>query len=99
MKERKETKMSNDIVLRLREGVFGSDETKTDAVIHSYMQAAAVEIEQLRTIVKTMLPTASDLIEAQAVRIKELETDLAETRKERDQYLSELMYLENGESM
>jgi hypothetical protein len=38
----------NDIVERLREGVFGTDETKTDAVIHSHMQAAADEIERLR---------------------------------------------------
>ena len=37
-----------DIVERLREGVFGTDETKTDAVIHSHMQAAADEIERLR---------------------------------------------------
>ena len=38
----------SDIVERLREGVFGTDETKTDAVIHSHMQAAADEIERLR---------------------------------------------------
>jgi hypothetical protein len=37
-----------DIVERLREGVFGGDETKTDAVIHSHMQAGADEIERLR---------------------------------------------------
>lgn len=37
-----------DIVERLREGVFGANETKTDAVIHSHMQAAADEIERLR---------------------------------------------------
>lgn len=44
-----------DIVDRLREGVFGSDETKTDAVIHSHMQAAANEIERLREALKDML--------------------------------------------
>jgi chromosome segregation ATPase len=38
----------SDIVERLREGVFGGDETKTDAVIHSHMQAGADEIERLR---------------------------------------------------
>lgn len=38
-----------DIVERLREGVFGSDETKTDAVIQTYMQDAADEIERLRS--------------------------------------------------
>ena len=38
-----------DIVERLREGVFGSDETKTDTVIHAHMQVAAAEIERLRT--------------------------------------------------
>lgn len=37
-----------DIVTRLREGVFGTNETKTDAVIHSHMQVAADEIERLR---------------------------------------------------
>jgi uncharacterized protein (DUF3084 family) len=37
-----------DIVKRLREGVFGGDETKTDVVIHSHMQAGADEIERLR---------------------------------------------------
>ena len=37
-----------DIVTRLREGVFGTNETKTDAVIHSHMQVAAAEIEWLR---------------------------------------------------
>jgi hypothetical protein len=36
-----------DIVKRLREGVFGGDETKTDVVIHSHMQAGADEIERL----------------------------------------------------
>ena len=36
-----------DIVERLREGVFGSGETKTDVVIHSHMQVAADEIERL----------------------------------------------------
>ena len=41
----------SDIVERLREGVFGTDETKTDAVIHSHMQAAADEIERLRVAV------------------------------------------------
>jgi hypothetical protein len=35
-------------VRRLREGVFGSGETKTDVVIHSHMQVAADEIERLR---------------------------------------------------
>lgn len=38
----------SDIVERLREGVFGSDETKTDTVIHAHMQVAANEIERLR---------------------------------------------------
>lgn len=44
-----------DIVTRLREGVFGTDETKTDAVIHSHMQAAADEIERLRAAVAAAL--------------------------------------------
>lgn len=49
--------------------------------------------------------TSLDVIVLQD-RIRELEAkldevwkDLEEARKERDQYLSELMYLENGESM
>lgn len=32
-------------------------------------------------------------------RIRELEAELAEVRKDRDQFESELMHLENGESM
>ena len=47
-----------DIVTRLREGVFGTDETKTDAVIHSHMQAAADEIERLRAAVAAALCAA-----------------------------------------
>lgn len=39
-----------DIVERLREGIFGSDETKTDTVIHAHMQVAADEIERLRKL-------------------------------------------------
>ena len=41
-----------DVVDRLREGVFGGDETKTDAVIHMYMQVAAAEIGRLRAIIR-----------------------------------------------
>jgi hypothetical protein len=40
--------MSDDIVKRLREGTFGSDETKTDCVINAHMHRAADEIERLR---------------------------------------------------
>ena len=52
-----------DIVERLREGVFGSDETKTDAVIHSHMRVAADEIEWLR---KERLKLIEDLGRAHA---------------------------------
>lgn len=40
--------MSEDIVARLREGTFGTDETKTDCVLNAYMHRAANEIERLR---------------------------------------------------
>ena len=46
-----------DIVERLREGVFGSGETKTDTVIHAHMQVAADEIERLRAEVHTLSTT------------------------------------------
>lgn len=36
-----------NLVERLREGVFGSDEAKTDNVLHSYMNQAADRIEAL----------------------------------------------------
>ena len=42
---------------------------------------------------------AADLIKAQAARIAELEEDLEEARRERDQYLGEIIHLENGESV
>ena len=37
-----------DIVDRLKEGVFGSDEAKTDDVLHCYMKMGASEIRSLR---------------------------------------------------
>lgn len=40
--------MNEDIVKRLREGTFGTDETKTDNVINGHMTRAAAEIEKLR---------------------------------------------------
>ena len=51
--------MTTDIVERLREGVFGGDETKTDVVIHSHMQAGADEIERLREAL-TKIATSSN---------------------------------------
>jgi len=38
----------NSLVERLREGVFGSNEAKTDTVLHALMIQAANEIESLR---------------------------------------------------
>ena len=37
-----------NLVARLREGTFGTDEAKTDPVLSSYMTQAADEIERLR---------------------------------------------------
>ena len=45
--------MTDDIVKRLREGTFGSDETKTDCVLTAYMHQAADEIERLRALAQT----------------------------------------------
>lgn len=40
--------MSTDIVVLLREGVFGGKITKTDVVLNGIMHEAALEIERLR---------------------------------------------------
>jgi hypothetical protein len=45
----------SDIVERLREGVFGSDTTKTDAFLHSLTHEAADEIERLRAALKGLV--------------------------------------------
>jgi len=45
----------SDIVKRLREGVFGSDTTKTDAFLHSLTHAAADEIEKLREALRVAM--------------------------------------------
>ena len=37
-----------NLVMRLREGTFGTDEAKTDPVLSSYMAQAADEIDRLR---------------------------------------------------
>lgn len=41
-----------DIVVLLREGVFGGKITKTDAVLNGLMLEAAIEIEKLRADLK-----------------------------------------------
>lgn len=46
-----------DIVVLLREGVFGGEITKTDAVLNGIMAEAASEIEQLRAALKTTTRT------------------------------------------
>jgi len=64
----------NDIVERLREGVFGTDEAKTDDVLHAYMHRAADEIERLRKLL-----VIAENNEARAcARLAEAETLLRE---------------------
>lgn len=80
-----------DIVRRLREGVFGSDETKTDKVIHTHMQDAADEIEWLRAernmwrqentkkqIACEQMGARIVALEAEAMKNERITTDFAE---------------------
>jgi hypothetical protein len=56
-----------ELVRRLREGTFGSDETKTDRVINAYMHQAAAaleaqakEIDDLKNLLMEALERAGD---------------------------------------
>lgn len=75
----------NDLINRLREGVFGSDEAKTDDVIQAYMHRAADRIEQLEA-------TCKDHGEIQ----KALCDQLTEAKKLIEQLAEALEYADNN---
>lgn len=57
-----------------------------------YADAVKEDFPELTPIVDNMLMMAN-------ARIAELEADLEEARRERDQYFNEIVHLENGESV